>query len=851
MRLATAILFASCLVAMAAPAPIQHNPWTTTTNDPTVTLQAQQPVSITTTNYVALIANGLISTTNDINASLNANSFPGVDPTGASDSTAGLQLAFAVGRMVHFATGTYKISGPLTLLSGTTIDGGRNVVIRQMATNSAVFTGYGVSNVTISGLTLVGTGSTNFFSSQLNGGIAFNSVSQPGSYITLKHLVVSNFFNGISIINTRNVLLYDTRVANWWLYGVLASECSQFLADTFDWGPCDKTAWDATYLYNAYGFSATGDAFGGRPQQNIKLTHGRIHDVVTWDGAMSHDCDGYELDNLVIENVRSGVDIGPMTTNNVIANVLVHDCSITSTTTNASGSNPATHYGIGIGGYIRLLDTNGVPQLPMFPATNVVIAGNVVSGFGTPTPVVYPSGNLNGAISIQAVQNATVSGNTIANLGNSIQPGVSYIGIGVYDAVDNIHIVNNAMSGAAWAGVRVQACEGTNWTIQGNTYLCSNQTNSVGLIMLNSHVTGHSWGNADTCFAHTAIGVTDTNLFTCTFTDMSDAWSQGLNLPAQVPITWPQGTVLQQLYPFGAAMFYTNNSGNTFFYAANTNGIYGGFGIDANDNMRIQMQGGGNLYFGNRAESNIISKFHMELRDHDFIVSNASSNLFDVSDSGTISGSGSATFGFLSATNWSTSTLLLSDGTGHAVSLANSLGVPWNDGSGGIGYTSHPTFVGDGSTVSLAPAVMDNATLLVGLSNSGGSARWSLGTASNGSTNMTVSVNGGSLVLSPSSGWVTTSGNIQSTGGGLYMGNDDVNGAFWRVSGQVVQAVRGDGGDYSPIKGLSLLTSNPSGGTSGTWKLGIPVTGASVSLVTTNYIQVDIGGTAYKLGLVQ
>lgn len=51
--------------------------------------------------------------------------------------------------------------------------------------------------------------------------------------------------------------------------------------------------------------------------------------------------------------------------------------------------------------------------------------------------------------------------------------------------------------------------------------------------------------------------------------------------------------------------------------------------------------------------------------------------------------------------------------------------------------------------------------------------------------------------------------------------------------------------------GTSVGTGNPSGGTAAPWKLGSLVTGASVSLVTTNYIQIDINGTPYKLGIVQ
>ena len=49
--------------------------------------------------------------------------------------------------------------------------------------------------------------------------------------------------------------------------------------------------------------------------------------------------------------------------------------------------------------------------------------------------------------------------------------------------------------------------------------------------------------------------------------------------------------------------------------------------------------------------------------------------------------------------------------------------------------------------------------------------------------------------------------------------------------------------------GGSITTGAPSGGTAGAWKLGIKAS-ATVALDTANYIQLDVGGTAYKIGIV-
>lgn len=52
----------------------------------------------------------------------------------------------------------------------------------------------------------------------------------------------------------------------------------------------------------------------------------------------------------------------------------------------------------------------------------------------------------------------------------------------------------------------------------------------------------------------------------------------------------------------------------------------------------------------------------------------------------------------------------------------------------------------------------------------------------------------------------------------------------------------------SVLVGTSVTTGAPSGGTAGAWKFGIRVAAASV-LDTTQYIQLDVGGTLYKLAV--
>ena len=55
------------------------------------------------------------------------------------------------------------------------------------------------------------------------------------------------------------------------------------------------------------------------------------------------------------------------------------------------------------------------------------------------------------------------------------------------------------------------------------------------------------------------------------------------------------------------------------------------------------------------------------------------------------------------------------------------------------------------------------------------------------------------------------------------------------------------GGAGAMVANGSLSTSAPTTGTAGAWKMGILVT-AACTPDATKYIQLDIGGTLYKLG---
>lgn len=104
---------------------------------------------------------------------------------------------------------------------------------------------------------------------------------------------------------------------------------------------------------------------------------------------------------------------------------------------------------------------------------------------------------------------------------------------------------------------------------------------------------------------------------------------------------------------------------------------------------------------------------------------------------------GSFVAGPLQLNNLTTSTLVQSDSQKKLSSIPNAAGFPWNNGSGSIVFQR--TAVGTGTTVALAPAASNEASLLTWLDLLGGSARGSIGFASNGDTNLTINVNNGYL----------------------------------------------------------------------------------------------------------
>lgn len=87
----------------------------------------------------------------------------------------------------------------------------------------------------------------------------------------------------------------------------------------------------------------------------------------------------------------------------------------------------------------------------------------------------------------------------------------------------------------------------------------------------------------------------------------------------------------------------------------------------------------------------------------------------------------------------------------------------------------------------------------------------------------------------------------------IYLGTSLINAGTTEATTGGAGSLTTAGGIYATkkiISGSSFQGGTPSGGTSAAWIPGTVVTGVTATMVTTNYIQLDVGGTLYKLATV-
>ena len=140
-------------------------------------------------------------------------------------------------------------------------------------------------------------------------------------------------------------------------------------------------------------------------------------------------------------------------------------------------------------------------------------------------------------------------------------------------------------------------------------------------------------------------------------------------------------------------------------------------------------------------------------------------------------------------------------------------------------------------------------------------------------TKLALVVNGTTRIQANSSGVVTVAGSDIVTASSIAYFGSEASGFTFRYndgansnlmvrfagttssfpalkrSSTTLQVRLADDTANAALESASVKTDAPAGGTSGTWKLGVRVA-ATTTLDTTQYIEVDVGGTLYKLAVV-
>lgn len=411
---------------------------------------------------------------------------------GATNDATAIQNAVNQARTILFPSASYRIASKITVPSGTRLVADGAVTITQATAGELVFYGSGVSNVEIRGFTLSGSlNATQPLSGASNncGAICFET---SGNNFVIEKNVISGFFNGITGTNLTGFWVRGNEVSHWRLYGVLASQTSQFFIEENHLHDNDTpvgAAWsgattyalgdmatsggflylslqgsnlnhtppappgDAFWLqFATYGVMATGNR-GTVSQLRNSISFNKIYNNPAWDGLMSHDCDGLSVVGNDIRNVRIGMDLsgsgaGKYDEKLVIASNYIEDTS-TDIWSGVSARNCA----------ILLFGTDSTVK-----TRNVAIVGNVTNGFNR-----FNSGtSASGALCLSNSESTSVTGNQFGNVQNFA--GNAAGGIIANGLANGLAIVGNSEDGAAGLpSVRLTNVTADQITISGNT----------------------------------------------------------------------------------------------------------------------------------------------------------------------------------------------------------------------------------------------------------------------------------------------------------------------------------------------------------------------------------------------
>lgn len=348
---------------------------------------------------------------------------------GVADDTAAIQAALdaaddAGGAKVFVVAGTYLISSELTIYSGTTLVGYGRPKIKQETNGERALVASDASNVTVSGIVFEGVGSATAFNADY-GLIDFTATVLGGSKnIVVENCEVFNAYSAISCVRVDGLWIQRNIVRNFLLYGVLASSSSNFHIDGNNIFDCEETG-----TANCYGIQATGGDDAPFVQERCSISGNKIHGIAAWDGIMSHGTKDLVIANNTITDVRTGIDLSAV---NPVGNVVIANNFIELTTFDSFSGASGLSAGILVYGQSSAY------------LSGCVVTGNIISNFNNIAGAAF-AGSLYGAIVLNYINDAIVSGNSIYGIGDSVS-GCN--GISVFKAEKNLTITGNSVSGS-------------------------------------------------------------------------------------------------------------------------------------------------------------------------------------------------------------------------------------------------------------------------------------------------------------------------------------------------------------------------------------------------------------------
>jgi len=399
---------------------------------------------------------------------------------GVADDTAAIQAAItslsSTGGTVSFPPGTYKVTSAIILCSNLCVIGLGKPTLNSTLAGQNIFSGNALNNVSLNSIKFNGTGSSTAPVNSV-GGFASTSTGlvtiTNSTNLTVINCEFGNFYNGLSILNSQQVSVTANYIHDWLVYGILGSLCDNYVFDYNNIIGCNQIG-----AANAYGISATGNATGGNVQIGGSISFNVIKNIPSWDGIMTHDCDGLRIVGNDVRNVRCGLDIGSNSATSAAKNVQLSNNFIEATTTDTWAGAAAYHGGILFTGYNSSVRSD-----------TVIISNNIVSNFFNITGSPAFAGNA-AHITCAYADKVNVVGNTIKSAGTLSTAGVYAIG-----NIDDLNITGNILQGKFGAGnIRLASVVSTLTNIAANS-LQQATTSDIGIYVTGSTIAKLNIGN--------------------------------------------------------------------------------------------------------------------------------------------------------------------------------------------------------------------------------------------------------------------------------------------------------------------------------------------------------------------